>query len=118
MVWPILAAVGLATIFTSVRAGRRALLRLRQMPPEAFGLINDYDARKPFHPGGFDDRMTVEEAKLILGITDLSGLTANQLRKKHRETMIHNHPDRGGSAYIAMKINEARDVIETQKGLK
>jgi len=35
-----------------------------------------------------------------------------KLKDYHRQIMLANHPDRGGSPYIASKINEARDLIE------
>ncbi|KJH47276.1 DnaJ domain protein [Dictyocaulus viviparus] len=57
--------------------------------------------------------MTKREAALILGVQ----VTAkpNKIKEAHRRIMLINHPDRGGSPYIASKINEAKDLLDSSK---
>ena len=66
-----------------------------------------------YYRGGFEPKMTRREAALILGISP----NANKLKIKeaHKRIMIINHPDRGGSPYIATKLNEAKDLLDTNK---
>ncbi|PWW80235.1 hypothetical protein C7212DRAFT_349680 [Tuber magnatum] len=66
---------------------------------------------KNFYKGGFESRMNRREAALILQLSERS-VTKQNIRKRHREMMLLNHPDRGGSPYLAGKINEAKEVLE------
>ncbi|ESK88538.1 hypothetical protein Moror_3186 [Moniliophthora roreri MCA 2997] len=61
--------------------------------------------------GGFKSKMDRKEALLILGLKDGPQLRT-KLKDAHRQIMLANHPDRGGSPYLASKINEAKDLLE------
>jgi curved DNA-binding protein CbpA len=53
--------------------------------------------------------MSTKEAYQILGLEP--GASAEAVRDAHRRLMKQVHPDRGGSAALAAKINEAKDRI-------
>ena len=56
--------------------------------------------------------MTRSEALLILGLQN----NENKLvLSAYKNMMQNNHPDHGGSAYLARKINEARDTLVKRK---
>lgn len=62
-----------------------------------------------YYEGGFEDAMTRSEAALILGVRESS--TSKKIKDAHRTLLIRNHPDTGGSTYMAGKINEAKELL-------
>lgn len=62
-----------------------------------------------FYKGGFQATMNVKEASLILGVRESSA--NDKIMAAHRKLMFLNHPDNGGSTFLATKINEAKEVL-------
>ncbi|CCK71657.1 Pam18p KNAG_0H02420 [Huiozyma naganishii CBS 8797] len=77
--------------------------------------MNGGKATSAFLKGGFDPKMNAKEALQILNLTE-NNLTKKKLKEVHRKIMLANHPDKGGSPYLATKINEAKDFLE-KKGI-
>lgn len=91
--------------------------------PDSLGLLEAYlDRRFPSwredadaNPAGGQGgaprsgAMTKEEAYQVLGLEP--GATQEEIREAWRRLMKGMHPDSGGSAFLAAKINAARDVL-------
>ncbi|XP_023160977.1 mitochondrial import inner membrane translocase subunit TIM14 isoform X1 [Drosophila hydei] len=113
----ILAGLGVAAVGF---AGKHLLRRMPQMTSkfnEAIKNLPKFDAESmanaKYYKGGFDPKMNKREAALILGVSP----SASKLKVKdaHKKIMLLNHPDRGGSPYLAAKINEAKDFLDSSK---
>ncbi|XP_043856800.1 mitochondrial import inner membrane translocase subunit TIM14-like [Dromiciops gliroides] len=105
-------AVGL-TIAAAGFAGRYVLQTMKHVEPQVKQAIRSLPKcafNGGYYRGGFESKMTKQEAELILGVSP----TANKgrIRDAHLQIMLLNHPDKGG--YVPDKINEAKDLLESQ----
>jgi curved DNA-binding protein CbpA len=53
--------------------------------------------------------MSDREAAALLGIS--VDATPLQIKSAYRKLMLKHHPDKGGSAEYAAKLNTARDIL-------
>ncbi|KAH0943964.1 hypothetical protein BRARA_A03517 [Brassica rapa] len=101
MVAPILAGVAVAAAAYAGKYGIEAWQAFKARPPRP--------KLRKFYEGGFQAAMTRREAALILGVRE--SVAAEKVKEAHRRVMVANHPDAGGSHYLASKINEAKDMM-------
>ena len=104
MTTPIIAGAGVAALALTGRAAILSFEAWRRAPPRM----------REFYDGGFDPEMTKREAALILGVRESAA--KDKVLAAHRKVMIANHPDAGGSDYIATKINEAKAKLIKKGG--
>lgn len=70
------------------------------------GMAGGAAPQPPAPPTG---AMSVDEARQILGVGPEADAAA--IKAAHRRLMEANHPDRGGSNWIAARLNQARDRL-------
>lgn len=99
-------------IFMLVRFGLLHLAAIVSFLSVVVPLLRQFQSAKTKSGGGrvyHKGRMTVEEAREILDVT--ANASSQDINAAHRRMIQKNHPDQGGSEYLASKINEARDVL-------
>ena len=60
--------------------------------------------------------MPTEDARRLLGVTE--GATLQEIRDAHRRLIAKVHPDVGGSAELAHRVNAARDALVAEMNRK
>ncbi|KAL3631629.1 hypothetical protein CASFOL_024613 [Castilleja foliolosa] len=101
MTSPLIAGLTVAAAALAGRYSIQAWKAFKARPPTA--------RMRKFYEGGFQPKMTRREAALILGVREST--KPDQIKEAHRRVMVANHPDAGGSHYLASKINEAKDLL-------
>lgn len=107
----IVIGIGVAGTALLARTAIRASRPLAKQMDEAIKSIGklDFESYK-YYRGGFEPKMTKREAAVILGVSQ--SVSKSRLREAHRRIMLLNHPDKGGSPYLAAKINQAKDMLD------
>ena len=137
MVLPILIGCGVTIIALSIQSSIRAWNIYKTLTPITIAKLNGIKIKQTYsnlyndprflsnninsilrnnlaqYYGGFNHIMNESEALMILNISseEIKDLDSEMLKRKYRQALILNHPDKGGSPYIATKINEARELL-------
>ncbi len=124
MTYGLVGGLLLVLVFASLRSGSvggaavgGVGLAFLKYLPSLLAKYLAYKARKyvsgePSSVGGARPKrgqMTRTEALEILGLGE--GADREQIMQRYKTLMKSNHPDRGGSSYLAARINQARDTL-------
>lgn len=109
----ILAGLGLAAIGFGGRYAAKHFRDAGKIFQKMESIGGNGGAFSKYYRGGFDAKMSRREASLILGVSPSASQA--KIKEAHKRIMLLNHPDRGGSPYIAAKVNEAKDYLETKR---
>ncbi len=108
------AASGLAGLWTTVRGEPLAGLLLLVVAGIWYATRNRpvraTRARRPQRPGRPPTpTIRLDEAHRVLGVA--ADADADAIRAAHRRLVARVHPDHGGSAELAARVNAARDLL-------
>lgn len=103
-------ALASALFFMAVTGRLPAALGLLvAIAPVAAAYLRHRQSTKTPPVSGGSDIKTRAEALAVLGLND--GASAEDINAAYKKLMQKIHPDREGSAWMAARLNQARDVL-------
>ncbi|XP_071085662.1 mitochondrial import inner membrane translocase subunit TIM14-like [Haliotis cracherodii] len=109
----VLAGLGLAAVGFGGRYLARYGRVAQQTLKKQLDALPQTGAFSKYYKGGFDPKMSKREAGLVLGVSPAASKA--KIKEAHKRIMLLNHPDRGGSPFLAAKINEAKDYLDNAR---
>ena len=100
-----------AAMVLGVRSPERGATRLRQLGAPALAGGAQPPAHALGRPRGAD--RSPRHLRSPAGVRESA--PEEKVKEAHRRIMIANHPDSGGSSFVAAKVNEAKDILLGKK---
>ena len=104
-----LRGLGLAELLELLRECRSDRQSMAVLEAYLDRIHEDWRERRGPPPGPSSDGMNEDEARAVLGVGP--GASREEIVQAHRRLMQRLHPDRGGSDYLAAKLNAAKDLL-------
>lgn len=71
--------------------------------------LSGHDSAGPFNRAPSSNAMSRAEAFEVLGLSE--GATETEIKAAYKKLMGQIHPDKGGSDWMAAKLNEAKNML-------
>ena len=85
-----------------------------QVKRKAHGQTKDGADRHSPSSSNVSARLNLDQARAMLEVPKRA--SKDEIVAAHRKLMARNHPDRGGSNYIAAQLNEAKELLLKDSG--
>ena len=111
----LIAFVGYYFYKNSIKTGKFKLF-LRQSLPNVIKVLQNLadkvegvERQRTRWETNSSNKMSIDEARQILGVKPNAG--KDEITSAFKKLMLINHPDKGGSEYIAAKIIHAKQIL-------
>lgn len=104
----------LSALFTGLVPFLRRLTSLLRFAPLLQNLFGRAPPKPDAAPPARSATLTLADARAMLEVS--ANASKADIIAAHRRLMARNHPDRGGSNYIAAQLNSAKELLLEQFG--
>jgi hypothetical protein len=96
-------------------AGLYLTIRGNEVSGPAMLIVAALVFARSYAPGGSRRKQAMDRTEALRILELDSGADASAIRDAHRRLVARVHPDRGGSADLAARVNRARDVLLAER---